>query len=41
MYLGEIVELGETRQIFESPQDERTRAYLQGHLQEPATVAAI
>jgi phosphate transport system ATP-binding protein len=41
MYMGEIVEFGETGQIFQSPVNERTRAYLEGHLQEAATAAAI
>lgn len=30
MYLGEVVESGPARQVFESPQQERTRAYLEG-----------
>jgi phosphate transport system ATP-binding protein len=30
MYLGELVEFGETRQIFEDPQDEKTREYVHG-----------
>lgn len=30
MYLGDLVEVGPTRQIFESPQHERTRAYVAG-----------
>ncbi|MEY3051047.1 MAG: hypothetical protein RLY31_832 [Bacteroidota bacterium] len=31
MYLGEIIEYGETAQIFESPVSELTRNYVQGH----------
>ena len=31
MYLGEIAEFGEAKQIFSSPQNERTRRYLAGH----------
>ena len=31
MYLGELVEFGETKQIFENPQAERTRDYVRGH----------
>ena len=30
MYLGEVIEHGPARQIFENPQQERTRAYLEG-----------
>ena len=30
MYLGEVVEAGPARQVFEAPQKERTRAYLEG-----------
>jgi len=30
MYLGEVVEWGPARQVFESPQEARTRAYLGG-----------
>ena len=30
-YLGEMVEYGETRQIFENPQKERTIRYISGH----------
>jgi phosphate transport system ATP-binding protein len=30
MYLGELVEFGETKQIFEDPQDEKTREYVRG-----------
>jgi phosphate transport system ATP-binding protein len=30
MYLGEVVEAGPAREIFTSPQQERTRAYLEG-----------
>jgi phosphate transport system ATP-binding protein len=30
MYLGEVVECGPAEQVFESPQQERTRAYLEG-----------
>jgi phosphate transport system ATP-binding protein len=31
MYLGELVEFGETKRIFEDPQAERTREYVRGH----------
>ncbi|MBN1538267.1 MAG: phosphate ABC transporter ATP-binding protein [Anaerolineales bacterium] len=30
MYLGEVVECGPAQQVFENPQQERTRAYLEG-----------
>jgi len=30
MYLGELVEFGETKQIFEDPHDEKTREYVHG-----------
>jgi phosphate transport system ATP-binding protein len=30
MYLGEVVEAGPAHQVFENPQQERTRAYLEG-----------
>ncbi len=30
MYLGEVVECGPAKQVFESPREERTRAYLSG-----------
>jgi phosphate transport system ATP-binding protein len=30
MYLGELVEFGETKQIFEDPQAEKTREYVRG-----------
>jgi phosphate transport system ATP-binding protein len=30
MYLGELVEFGETKQIFEDPQAEKTREYIRG-----------
>jgi phosphate transport system ATP-binding protein len=30
MYLGEMVECGSAQQVFEQPQQERTRAYLAG-----------
>ena len=29
-YLGELVEFGETRQVFENPRDPRTEAYITG-----------
>ncbi len=32
MWLGELVEAGPARQIFNSPRDERTRAYLTGNI---------
>lgn len=31
MYLGELIEVGETRQIFESPQHDLTKNYVEGH----------
>jgi phosphate transport system ATP-binding protein len=31
MYLGELMEFGETKQIFEDPQAEKTREYVRGH----------
>jgi phosphate transport system ATP-binding protein len=31
MYLGELIEFGETKQIFENPQQELTRNYVDGH----------
>jgi len=31
MYLGELIEFGETRQIFENPKQELTRNYVEGH----------
>jgi len=30
MYLGEVIESGTARQVFENPRQERTRAYLEG-----------
>ena len=30
MYLGELIEYGETRQVFQTPKDERTEAYITG-----------
>ena len=30
MYMGEVVEAGPARQVFENPRQERTRAYLAG-----------
>ena len=30
MYLGEVVESGPAKQVFENPKQERTRAYLEG-----------
>jgi len=30
MYLGEVVESGPAKDVFESPKQERTRAYLEG-----------
>ena len=30
MYMGEVVEAGPAHQVFENPQEERTRAYLEG-----------
>ncbi|MCQ2294443.1 MAG: phosphate ABC transporter ATP-binding protein [Bacteroidales bacterium] len=32
MYLGELVECGDTEQLFSDPSDSRTRAYLSGHI---------
>ena len=32
LWLGELVEAGPARQIFNAPQDERTRAYLAGDI---------
>ncbi len=32
MWLGELVEVGEARQVFNHPQNERTRAYLAGDI---------
>jgi phosphate transport system ATP-binding protein len=44
LYLGDLVEFGETRQLFENPRSEATREYLQGGLggihSESAAVAA-
>jgi phosphate transport system ATP-binding protein len=31
MYLGELVEFGETRQVFEKPQQDLTKNYVEGH----------
>jgi phosphate transport system ATP-binding protein len=31
MYLGELIEFGETKQIFENPQQELTKNYVEGH----------
>ncbi len=31
MYLGEVIEFGETKNIFDNPQQELTRNYVQGH----------
>ncbi len=31
MYLGELIEFGETKQIFENPQQELTKNYVAGH----------
>lgn len=31
MYLGELIEFGETRQVFESPKEDLTREYVKGH----------
>jgi phosphate transport system ATP-binding protein len=30
MYLGELIEFGETKQIFEAPQHELTKNYVSG-----------
>jgi phosphate transport system ATP-binding protein len=30
MYLGELVEFGETKQIFEDPRAQKTREYVRG-----------
>lgn len=32
MYLGELVEYGDTQEMFSNPADERTRAYLTGKM---------
>jgi phosphate transport system ATP-binding protein len=32
MYLGELVEYGDTDTMFSSPKDERTKAYLTGKM---------
>lgn len=32
MYLGELIEHGPAKQFFENPQEERTKAYLQGEI---------
>jgi len=32
MWMGELVESGSATQVFDSPQDERTRAYLAGDI---------
>lgn len=32
MYLGELIECGDTQQLFSNPSDPRTRAYLSGHI---------
>ncbi|MBP6812343.1 MAG: phosphate ABC transporter ATP-binding protein [Saprospiraceae bacterium] len=31
MYLGELIEFGETKQIFENPQQDLTKNYVEGH----------
>ncbi len=31
MYLGELIEVGETRQIFQNPQHDLTKNYVEGH----------
>ncbi|MFN8304958.1 MAG: hypothetical protein U0U46_20920 [Saprospiraceae bacterium] len=31
MYLGELIEFGPTRQIFEAPKEDLTRNYVAGH----------
>ena len=30
MYIGDLVELGDARQVFEEPREERTREYVAG-----------
>jgi phosphate transport system ATP-binding protein len=30
MYMGELVEMGETKELFAKPQEERTAAYIEG-----------
>jgi phosphate transport system ATP-binding protein len=30
MYMGEVIEVGEAKEVFENPKQERTKAYLQG-----------
>lgn len=32
MYLGELVEYGDTKKMFSNPVDERTKAYLTGRM---------
>lgn len=32
MYLGEMIEYGDTEKMFSAPTDERTRAYLTGKM---------
>jgi phosphate transport system ATP-binding protein len=30
MYMGELVEMGETGQVFNAPKEQRTAAYIEG-----------
>ena len=30
MYMGELVEMGQTQELFEKPKEERTAAYIEG-----------
>lgn len=32
MFLGELIEYDDTKRMFESPKDDRTRAYLTGQM---------
>ena len=32
MYMGDVVEQGPAKEVFENPQQERTKAYLQGSI---------
>jgi phosphate transport system ATP-binding protein len=30
MYMGELVEMGQTQELFEKPKEDRTAAYIEG-----------